>query len=79
VCLYPIYFDADRSLEHGRKVPKSLAYPKPDARAIVEASKKLRLMVAFEVSYSFIYDIHFIQPTCMHVRVLLLSCICAYT
>ncbi|KAI8049777.1 signal recognition particle, SRP19 subunit [Syncephalis plumigaleata] len=48
VCLYPIYFDADRSLEHGRKVPKSLAYPKPDARAIVEASKQLRLMVAFE-------------------------------
>ncbi|KAI9592500.1 signal recognition particle, SRP19 subunit [Syncephalis fuscata] len=48
VCLYPIYFDADRSLEDGRKVAKIYAYPQPDARAIVEAAKKLRLMVAFE-------------------------------
>ncbi|RKP26305.1 signal recognition particle, SRP19 subunit [Syncephalis pseudoplumigaleata] len=48
VCLYPVYFDAGRSLGHGRKVPRSLAYANPDARAIVEACKKLRLHVAFE-------------------------------
>ncbi|RKP05325.1 hypothetical protein THASP1DRAFT_32831 [Thamnocephalis sphaerospora] len=50
VCLYPLYFDADRSLENGRKVSRELAYPQPDARAIVEAVKQLRLPVAFEAT-----------------------------
>jgi signal recognition particle subunit SRP19 len=50
VCLYPIYFDAERSSRNGRKVPKELAYPKPDIRAIREAVRRLRLSTAIEVS-----------------------------
>jgi signal recognition particle subunit SRP19 len=55
-CLYPVYFDASRSREEGRRVSKEDAVSNPLAREIVEAlqhignSKIIPLQVAFEPS-----------------------------
>lgn len=53
-CIYPVYFDAMRSREQGRRVKKEDAIANPLAREIVEAlaeigeEKKVALQVVFE-------------------------------
>ncbi|QIW96159.1 hypothetical protein AMS68_001677 [Peltaster fructicola] len=53
-CIYPIYFDASRSREQGRRVSKEDAVQNPLAREIVEAlqhigtTRQIPLQVAFE-------------------------------
>lgn len=47
-CLYPIYFDANRSRQEGRRVSKSLAVENPLAREIVGACTMLGLETLFE-------------------------------
>lgn len=57
-CIYPIYFDASRSREEGRRVKKEDAVRNPLARGIVDAlqhigqSINVPLQVALEVSKS---------------------------
>lgn len=53
-CIYPIYFDASRSREQGRRVSKEDAVHNPLAREIVDAlqhigtTRQIPLQVAFE-------------------------------
>ncbi|KXJ89623.1 signal recognition particle, SRP19 subunit [Microdochium bolleyi] len=47
-CLYPCYFDANRSRAEGRRVPSSLAVQNPLAREIATACAQLRLQPVFE-------------------------------
>lgn len=47
-CLYPVYFDANRTREEGRRVSKELAVENPLAREIWDAANSLGLQVAFE-------------------------------
>ena len=47
-CLYPLYFDANRSKSEGRRVGKESAVSNPLAREIVEAVQTLGLKVVFE-------------------------------
>lgn len=47
-CLYPVYFDANRSRAQGRRVSRALAVPSPMAREIVNACGRLRLETLFE-------------------------------
>lgn len=47
-CLYPIYFDANRSRHEGRRVGKNLAVENPMAREIVSACSLLGLETLFE-------------------------------
>ncbi|OAQ73047.1 signal recognition particle protein Sec65 [Pochonia chlamydosporia 170] len=47
-CLYPIYFDASRTLSQGRRVPSSLAVRNPLAREIANACSRLRLPTLLE-------------------------------
>jgi len=47
-CLYPIYFDANRSRHEGRRVGKGLAVENPMAREIVTACANLGLETLFE-------------------------------
>lgn len=47
-CLYPIYFDASRTLSQGRRVPASLAVKNPLAREIANACSRLRLPTLLE-------------------------------
>lgn len=47
-CLYPIYFDANRSRQEGRRVSKKLAVENPLAREIVSACSLLGLETLFE-------------------------------
>jgi signal recognition particle subunit SRP19 len=47
-CLYPIYFDANRSRTEGRRVGKQQAVDNPLAREIVDAAASLGLQVVFE-------------------------------
>ncbi|KAI9711248.1 MAG: signal recognition particle subunit [Bogoriella megaspora] len=47
-CLYPIYFDANRSCAQGRRVSKELAVANPLARTIVDAVAGMGLSVVFE-------------------------------
>ncbi|KAB8437337.1 hypothetical protein FH972_025017 [Carpinus fangiana] len=47
-CLYPVYFDANRTREEGRRVKKDLAVENPLAREIWDAANSLGLQVAFE-------------------------------
>lgn len=42
-CLYPLYFDANRTRAEGRRVGKELAVPNPLAREILDAVQALRL------------------------------------
>jgi len=41
--VYPAYFEADRTRECGRRVPKKLALPSVDSSMISQAAKRLRL------------------------------------
>lgn len=47
-CIYPIYFDKNRSRKEGRMVGKELAVENPMAREIVNACGRLRLETLFE-------------------------------
>ncbi|OBT67930.1 hypothetical protein VE03_02586 [Pseudogymnoascus sp. 23342-1-I1] len=47
-CLYPVYFDKNRSRAEGRRVGKELAVENPMAREIVNACGRLRLETLFE-------------------------------
>ena len=47
-CLYPVYFDANRSRAEGRRVGKELAVQNPLAREIVDGAAALGLNVVFE-------------------------------
>lgn len=47
-CLYPVYFDAGRSLAEGRRVSKELAVENPLAREILDAAHLLDMNVVFE-------------------------------
>lgn len=47
-CLYPLYFDANRSRAQGRRVRKEFAVRNPLARAIVDAVQLLGLDTVFE-------------------------------
>ena len=57
-CIYPIYFDASRSRDNGRRVKKEDAVPNPLAREIVEALQSIaselnvagQMQIAFEPS-----------------------------
>ncbi|CAG8484401.1 2877_t:CDS:2 [Ambispora gerdemannii] len=48
ICLYPVYFDSTKSVQHGRKVVREQAVPNPLAQNIAEAVKELGLSVLFE-------------------------------
>ena len=48
-CVYPIYFDASRSIQDGRRVPKKLAVPNPMAKELAEAAASLGVQSIFEV------------------------------
>jgi signal recognition particle subunit SRP19 len=41
--VYPAYFEADRTREAGRRIPKKLALPSVDSSMISQAAKRLRL------------------------------------
>lgn len=47
-CLYPVYFDKNRTRAEGRRVGKDLAVENPMAREIVTACGRLRLETLFE-------------------------------
>ena len=47
-CIYPIYFDKNRSRKEGRRVGVEMAVENPLAREIVAACGKLRLETLFE-------------------------------
>ncbi|RQM07654.1 hypothetical protein DH86_00001676 [Scytalidium sp. 3C] len=51
-CIYPIYFDANRTRAEGRRVGKELAVENPMAREIVAACGRLRLETLFEPAKS---------------------------
>lgn len=50
VCLYPIYFDASRSVNGGRRVNADLAVQNPLARTIADAVATLQLRCVFDPS-----------------------------
>ena len=47
-CIYPVYFDRNRSRKEGRMISKELAVDNPMAREIVTACGRLRLETLFE-------------------------------
>lgn len=47
-CLYPLYFDANRTRAEGRRISKELAVSNPLAREIINACRDLRLQTLFE-------------------------------
>ncbi|KAH8766555.1 signal recognition particle, SRP19 subunit [Hyaloscypha finlandica] len=49
-CIYPVYFDVNRSRAEGRRVGLELAVENPMAREIVNACARLRLETLFEPS-----------------------------
>ncbi|KAJ1915878.1 signal recognition particle subunit [Tieghemiomyces parasiticus] len=48
ICLYPIYFDRNRSVQDGRRVGKDLAVDRPRAQHLAEAVSDLHLQLLFE-------------------------------
>lgn len=62
-CIYPVYFDASRSLQEGRKVPLKLAVKNPMAKELAEATTSLGVQSVFEV----------LIPTCPRYRLTLCS------
>ena len=48
-CVYPVYFDASRTLQEGRRVPLKLAIQNPMAKELAEASASLGIQSVFEV------------------------------
>lgn len=49
VCLYPVYFDASRSRQEGRRVGKQLAVLNPLARTMADAAAHVGLRVFIDV------------------------------
>lgn len=41
VYIYPIYFDAERTVSQGRRVPKTLAKSNPQAKDVLNAITKV--------------------------------------
>ncbi|KAJ2456717.1 signal recognition particle subunit [Coemansia sp. RSA 2424] len=52
VCLYPLYFDKSRSIEKGRRVPRTLAVDSPHARQLSVAAKEVGFNVCYEPNKS---------------------------
>jgi signal recognition particle subunit SRP19 len=50
-CIYPVYFDASRTLQEGRKVPLKLAIKNPLAKDLADATTSLGIQSVFEVKY----------------------------
>lgn len=50
--LYPIYFDKDRTLEQGRRVPKALGSTSPTVNDVAMAAKQLGFHFEVEASRS---------------------------
>jgi signal recognition particle subunit SRP19 len=50
VCLYPVYFDASRRRQEGRRVGKELAVENPLARTIADAVAHVGLRVYFDAA-----------------------------
>src|SRR5271156_1535760 len=48
-CIYPVYFDATRSLQEGRRVPLKLAVENPLAKELASAAASLNIRSIFEV------------------------------
>ncbi|TPX48478.1 hypothetical protein SeMB42_g02974 [Synchytrium endobioticum] len=48
ICCYPIYIDADKSVQEGRRIPKPLAVKEPNIFAMVEAVRRLGLSAVLE-------------------------------
>ncbi|KAJ1915863.1 signal recognition particle subunit [Mycoemilia scoparia] len=48
ICLYPIYFDKSRSLQKGRKLPKSLCVDNPHVKQLAEAVRRVGCSVCYE-------------------------------
>jgi signal recognition particle subunit SRP19 len=51
-CIYPVYFDASRSLQEGRRVPLKLAVKNPMAKELAEATASLGVQSVFEVLFT---------------------------
>jgi signal recognition particle subunit SRP19 len=49
-CIYPIYFDASKTRDEGRRVGKAQAVKNPLARTIVDAVARLGLNIVFEAT-----------------------------
>lgn len=52
-CIYPIYFDASRSREEGRRVKKEDAVKNPLAREIVDALQQIAQQVGVQLQIVF--------------------------
>lgn len=50
-CVYPVYFDASRTLQEGRRVPLTLAIQNPMAKELAEAAASLGIQSVFEVTH----------------------------
>ena len=48
MCLYPIYFDANRTVKHGRRLSKEDAVSNPLAKTIADAAKAAGFSIVFE-------------------------------
>jgi len=48
-CVYPVYFDASRSLQEGRRVPLKFAVKNPLAKELASAAASLNIRSIFEV------------------------------
>ena len=46
--VYPAYFEANRSRQSGRRVPKKLALPSVDTKMIAQAAQRLNLEYTVE-------------------------------
>ncbi|KAJ1984077.1 signal recognition particle subunit [Dimargaris verticillata] len=60
VCLYPAYFDRNRSFQKGRRVSHDVAVDRPKARHIAEAVSRLHLRLLYEPEK--IYPRDFLNP-----------------
>jgi signal recognition particle subunit SRP19 len=48
-CIYPVYFDASRTLQEGRRVPLHMAVRNPLAKDLAEAAASLGIQSVLEV------------------------------
>ena len=48
-CVYPLYFDSNRSISAGRRVPAASSVPSPTCQHLVLACESLSLPLAVEV------------------------------
>ena len=49
-CIYPVYFDASRTLQEGRRVPLHIAVKNPLAKDVAEAAGSLDIQSVLEAS-----------------------------